>query len=63
MFDKASNVMILSKKTPRLDQFVEFGFWAKGERESESAEWGELLMLLIYIARVQTLKSELVFGF
>jgi len=31
-FDKASNVMILSKKTLKLDQFVVLDFWIN-ERE------------------------------
>jgi len=34
IFDKASNVIILRKKYPRFDQFVDFQFWNKGERES-----------------------------
>jgi len=38
MFVKSSNVMTLSKKTPTFDKFVWFGFWDKGERESENVK-------------------------
>jgi hypothetical protein len=35
LFDEPSNAMILSKKPPRLNQFVGLRFWDRGERESE----------------------------
>jgi len=38
MFVKLLNVIILSKKIPTLNKFVWFGFWDRGERESENVK-------------------------
>jgi len=68
MFDKASNVMILSKKKlQNLTKLWISDFWAR-ERENvkcncKTVELGEVIVFILYIYSFQILKSKLVSDF